>query len=597
MEVAVHINMLDHQLASAHAHCVPPSPSSSSDKDSTEAEELLGETGAVDIGVESTEPFSPLSPPGNIATSDEEELPLPCNPTLFNLQAQAPTPMCVMCEDKLLNSSTRFGPGYHGQMSEEAAGHVLQGREDGSYLIWHDHSGQHTLSLVYVQKPVHLSLLQHQDSFYCGDKQYMEVQEMVQDQLIQLFFQSCHATVVVAEAQLRRQKTLQKLQRRPCLRRSSKSREMVSQKSIAEDMDKMRLEQSAIQPAPLGEGVASPSPQAEMHHTRRNMANTFQHSSPDAKLHTSKSSGDFGEHRLLDQNKKSYTIDTTREVCGRRIRRSVSDDITSLEKPAPSLYHKCHKFEVHSYKGPHWCDMCGHFLWGLSQQGMKCQSCGINIHKQCYSLAMAVECVPTKKMIKQVFGVDLTTIANMDRSEVPKLVKQCVEAIEKRGLNDTGIYRVSGNSSSVMEIKEKFNEGEEVDFSQYTDINIITGALKMFLRELPVPVISFDAYTEIMRATALIEDIDAPKTDWKVLSNSFKFLPKAHYQLLKYLGQHLERVVHNSSRNKMTPHNLAVVFAPTLMRAPSDNMTIIKDFSLQKHFVECVILKHGVLFE
>ena len=40
-----------------------------------------------------------------------------------------------------------------------------------------------------------------------------------------------------------------------------------------------------------------------------------------------------------------------------------------------------------------------------------------------------------------------------------------------------------------------------MDFSQYTDINIITGALKMFLRELPVPVISFDAYTEIMRAT------------------------------------------------------------------------------------------------
>lgn len=49
--------------------------------------------------------------------------------------------------------------------------------------------------------------------------------------------------------------------------------------------------------------------------------------------------------------------------------------------------------------------MCRHFLWGLSQQGMKCQSCGINIHKQCYSLAMEVECVPTKKMIKQGIGV------------------------------------------------------------------------------------------------------------------------------------------------------------------------------------------------
>ena len=45
--------------------------------------------------------------------------------------------------------------------------------------------------------------------------------------------------------------------------------------------------------------------------------------------------------------------------------------------------------------------------------------------------------------------------------------------------------------------------GEVVDFSQYMDINIMTGALKMFLRELPVPVISFDAYNEIMRATGV----------------------------------------------------------------------------------------------
>lgn len=96
---------------------------------------------------------------------------------------------------------------------------------------------------------------------------------------------------------------------------------------------------------------------------------------------------------------------------------------------------------------------------------------------------------------------------------------------------------------------------------------------------------------------ALVEDIDDPNTDWTVLANSLKFLPKAHYQLLKCLGQHLHRVVQKSSQNKMTPHNLAVVFAPTLMRAPSDNFTIVKDFSLQKHFVECVILKHALLFE
>ncbi|KAL5510741.1 hypothetical protein EMCRGX_G006339 [Ephydatia muelleri] len=429
---------------------------------------------------------------------------------------------------------------------------------------------------------------------FLSDKEYMAVEEMVQDQLIQLFFQSCHATAAVAEGQLRRKKTLQRLQRRPCrrLKRSSRPRGLDHSQSSESGLETLvpNRRQRATQPAPLKEGGASPSPPSERHHRLHNMANVNRHSSPDAKLLSVRSAGDVHEHKMLDPMKKSFTMDTTRETYTRRFRRSVSDDLASVS--SSSSVDK-----VHSYKGPHWCDMCGHFLWGLSQQGMKCQSCGINIHKQCYSLAMEVQCVPTKKMIKQVFGVDLTTIAKMDGSEVPKLVKQCVEVIEEQGLYDEGIYRVSGNTSSVMEIKEKFNEGEAVDFSQYMDINIMTGALKMFLRELPVPVISFDAYTEVMRATALIEDIEDPKTNWKVLANSLKFLPKAHYHLLRYLGQHLDRVVQNSSRNKMTPHNLAVVFAPTFMRAPSDNHALMKDFSLQKHFVECLILKHSVLFE
>ena len=43
--------------------------------------------------------------------------------------------------------------------------------------------------------------------------------------------------------------------------------------------------------------------------------------------------------------------------------------------------------------------------------------------------------------------------------------------------------------------------GEEVDFSKYMDSNVLTSVLKLFLRELPIPVISHDAYSEVMKAT------------------------------------------------------------------------------------------------
>jgi hypothetical protein len=44
---------------------------------------------------------------------------------------------------------------------------------------------------------------------------------------------------------------------------------------------------------------------------------------------------------------------------------------------------KAHNFKMHSFKGPHWCDYCANFLWGLVQQGVKCADCGFEAHKRC----------------------------------------------------------------------------------------------------------------------------------------------------------------------------------------------------------------------
>ena len=46
----------------------------------------------------------------------------------------------------------------------------------------------------------------------------------------------------------------------------------------------------------------------------------------------------------------------------------------------------------------------------------------------------------------------------------------------------------------------------------------------------------------------------------------------------------------------MTAYNLAVVFAPTLMRSPTEELSLVKDLPMQKHFVEYIICKHDILF-
>uniref|UniRef100_A0ABI7ZHN8 Chimaerin n=1 Tax=Felis catus TaxID=9685 RepID=A0ABI7ZHN8_FELCA len=165
-------------------------------------------------------------------------------------------------------------------------------------------------------------------------------------------------------------------------------------------------------------------------------------------------------------------------------------------------YEKVHNFKVHTFRGPHWCEYCANFMWGLIAQGVKCADCGLNVHKQC-SKMVPNDCKPDLKHVKKVYSCDLTTLVKAHITKRPMVVDMCIREIESRGLNSEGLYRVSGFSDLIEDVKMAFDrDGEKADISvnMYEDINIITGALKLYFRDLPIPLITYDAYPKFIES-------------------------------------------------------------------------------------------------
>ena len=60
-----------------------------------------------------------------------------------------------------------------------------------------------------------------------------------------------------------------------------------------------------------------------------------------------------------------------------------------------------------------------------------------------------------------IFGVKLSSTCNKEGLKVPAFVTACIEEVEKRGLDEMGIYRVSGTTSDVQRIRKAFDKGKQ----------------------------------------------------------------------------------------------------------------------------------------
>ncbi|KAJ3226070.1 hypothetical protein HK099_005655, partial [Clydaea vesicula] len=255
---------------------------------------------------------------------------------------------------------------------------------------------------------------------------------------------------------------------------------------------------------------------------------------------------------------------------------------------------KKHTLFAHSYVKPQKCDFCHEKLWGKEQ---RCQGsipdCSYHCHTKCAG-SIPLSCTGNPNDLTQVFGVALQKVLQMEGTQVPNIVKKCMDF--------EGIYRKSGPLTQINKLIQQVNKGEELNFGEciypeevQIDIMAITSILKQYFRDLPNPLINFEVYAEFMDASrANVEDPSKHDLFKKCLIR----LPKENFNTLKYLLNHLSRVEKYSSKNLMSFGNLGVVFGPTLLKplGPTTPLDDIASSGTKSFCIEYLIRHYDLLF-
>ncbi|KFO30733.1 Rho GTPase-activating protein 31 [Fukomys damarensis] len=151
------------------------------------------------------------------------------------------------------------------------------------------------------------------------------------------------------------------------------------------------------------------------------------------------------------------------------------------------------------------------------------------------------------------------------RFEVPYVLKSCAEFIETHGIVD-GIYRLSGVTSNIQRLRQEFGSDQCPDLTREVylqDIHCVGSLCKLYFRELPNPLLTYELYEKFTEAVSHCPE----EGQLARIQNVIQELPASHYRTLEYLIRHLARIASFSSKTNMHARNLALVWAPNLLRS------------------------------
>lgn len=268
------------------------------------------------------------------------------------------------------------------------------------------------------------------------------------------------------------------------------------------------------------------------------------------------------------------------KALARALEREFSQDrLTRLSQPAITTRNSQFNAED-AYMGPVRISMMKNFVITNLQRLSKTGPRGILPSKE------LIESIIGLPFSHQVFGVTLSEVMihpeNQDPSQLyPRILSFLAEGILKlNGQNTEGIFRIPGDHEQVQKLRLRIEKGE-YKLEGITDPHIPASLLRQWLRELAEPVIPPQLYLQCLQVSNLEAALVIIRT-----------LPDINRDVLSYLIKFLQFIgnAEFQSKSKMNYANLSMVFAPSILRCPSDDPLIILAHSrLEQNFVKILL--------
>ncbi|KAH9037697.1 hypothetical protein EDB84DRAFT_1560529 [Lactarius hengduanensis] len=162
-----------------------------------------------------------------------------------------------------------------------------------------------------------------------------------------------------------------------------------------------------------------------------------------------------------------------------------------------------------------------------------------------------------------IFGVPLVNLTT-DQDNVPRVVRMCIEEVEKRGLNIHKIYSVGSiYDADILQLRRRFESEQSFSFDSTDNIHSVAMLLKRYLWDLPEPLfmLSLEDCRQYRQNRARYTE-----NDCSVLRSRIRELHPVHRASLEAVLQHLLLVASRSEKNAMNVKALAAQFCYTVFR-------------------------------